>query len=266
MGEIQRFQNEHHPFYFIIASLQDPYGFGVSTVVMEENMKSSTQYIVDRSEIWEYRTKLLIFFNGLVSSSHLLRERMKVRKMLEVGGFKKVLNTLKIHDPTKAFTIQMNSYLEDRKQDLNEQENIYQVKNASLKNASSEFKDLIKQIDSLPQPEMARNFVMSTLTNVSEILKGVYPKDQEKVTSEERSFVFSILKNSTKSLANSVNQWEKDPESKNIQELQKSFMNSIDSSMTSYGSAVTNIQPGNTSNAPILYKELERVKKKVFNN
>jgi hypothetical protein len=96
MGEIQRYQEETHPFYFVIRSLCNPFAFGQSSVLLEVESSFIPRYSIEIDEIWDYRTKLVIFVNGLVSSSNSLKDRIKVRKLMETCGFNSILKVIVI--------------------------------------------------------------------------------------------------------------------------------------------------------------------------
>jgi hypothetical protein len=156
--------------------------------------------------------------------------------------------------------------LEDRQQDLNEQERNFHERNSIYQNASPEFESLLNSLHSLPEPEMAKNFIMSTLSNITGILKGVYPKNEDFISSEERSFIFSMVKNSTKNLAAILNDLSKDPSAAkdiNITQFQRAYIDSIENVLKPYSAAFNAPQQG-TGNVQGLYKELESLKKKVL--
>jgi hypothetical protein len=125
MHELQRHQKEPYPFFFLVSSLQHPFSFNRTNATLERSGALDPQYLADYADIWNYRTQMLVFFNGIVSSGDTSSKRSRIRKILESSGLKSIIRTLLDQDPTDEFQAQVESYNEDRQNDLSESEKAF---------------------------------------------------------------------------------------------------------------------------------------------
>lgn len=134
IGELKRHQNEPYPFYHLVESLRNPGGaiqkrmssLPLSARQAMEALDSTPDLDLD---VWNYRTQIMVFFNGIVSSGKTISKRGKMRKTLESCGLRVILKSLVAMDPTPEFTAQVNLYNQDRKLDAEEIEKEYKRRN-----------------------------------------------------------------------------------------------------------------------------------------
>lgn len=127
--DLSKRQNEPHPFFGLVQSMENPFDF--------HNVKRAKYLqmalLVDDKEIWAFRTSLMVFFNGLVSSGKSGVERTQLRLILDSCGLRNVLRKLSEQFPSPQFEIQMRSYSDDQLYDMIEREAILKNKQVDIR-------------------------------------------------------------------------------------------------------------------------------------
>ncbi|KAI8905177.1 formin homology 2 domain-containing protein [Gorgonomyces haynaldii] len=193
--ELSVVQSEPVPFFYLVRSIGNPFDF-------DNQDMSDFALLVDDKEIWAYRSSLMVFFNGLVSSGETAEERSKLRKMLESCGLREILQKLHGDLPTKTFENQIESYNDDRNYDLIESETIYKNHNSDERDPTQMIANLLKSIKELSQPEMTLYFVTEALHHVSELVNSFEKEDQPlaDVQRMDSAQILKLLEKTTKTI------------------------------------------------------------------
>ncbi|KAJ3318996.1 hypothetical protein HDV06_006747 [Boothiomyces sp. JEL0866] len=202
--ELQKYQNESMPFYFLVNSLRNPI-FPSDKVAAKRYSLASNSMLLDLSTVWYFRSQTMVFFNGFVSSSDSIFERSKLRKMLEACGLFKIIQDLLSKSPTEDFLVQAKSYLQDRENDLKVQERTFKTKTEMMGDSRAIIESLFQAIGSFPDPSMAGHFLTLTLQNLSNIFSKLKEKNgnypiEDLQQRENTARIFRLVENSTRSL------------------------------------------------------------------
>lgn len=239
MHELQRHQSEPYPFFYLVASLKNPFSFNSSDHSFQVFGESNDPLVLaDHGDIWNYRTQLMVFFNGMVSSGDTVMKRTRVRTMLESCGLRPILKNLHGDVPTDEFSIQVKAYDIDRTQDLKESSRGYGRSSIDFEKSSRAAQELFQNIQGQDDPQMMNHFVMAIIGNLGEIVKasdqGV--KRKASVGSSYSSdkcgmdvgAVMSLLERSTRSVSESIKNWDaKESDEKNMEILQNTLLDSM---------------------------------------
>jgi hypothetical protein len=238
MQEIQKYQNEPLPFFYLVASMNNPFTFDRGSTRLENRDGLDFSYLADYADIWNYRTQLFLFFNGLVSSSDSISERIRVRKIIESCGFRGIIKKLMEQNPMEDFKNQYRSYEEDRKNDMQEQESKFHSKNIEMQSSNVLFENLLESVKKLPDPEMAQHFVVSTIAHLNDIVVGLQRSkgnEDDLGSRTDISSILALIERSTHSVADSVGSWgvsSKKSMQEQIDQLQLHFYETVDKSMS----------------------------------
>ncbi|KAJ3252471.1 hypothetical protein HK103_001540 [Boothiomyces macroporosus] len=206
--ELQKYQNESMPFYFLVNSLRNPIFPSDKSTTKRYSLANVTM-LLDLSTIWYFRTQTMVFFNGFVSSSDSIFERSKLRKMLEACGLYKIIQDLLSRSPSEEFLVQAKSYLQDRENDLKVQERTFKTKTEMMGDSRAIVESLFQAIGTFPDPSMAAHFLTLTLQNLANIFSKVKEKNGNQTIAdlqqrENTAKIFRLVENSTRSLYSSI--------------------------------------------------------------
>ncbi|KAJ3275705.1 hypothetical protein HDV01_007171 [Terramyces sp. JEL0728] len=247
--ELQKYQNESLPFYFLVNSLANPI-FPTDKRGSKRHSYVNQSMLLDYSTIWLYRTQTMVFFNGFVSSSDSIFERSKLRKMLEACGLYKIIRDLMSKSPSEDFMVQANSYLVDRENDLKAQEGTFKIKTEMVGDSRAIVESLFQAISTFPNPNMATHYLTITLQNLSNIFKKLKEKDRntgkdDLQTRETHARIFSLIENSTRFLYTSIDNlnFENMTSNQLSENIESEFLIAIESEL---GYPLRNSKPSNS--------------------
>ncbi|KAJ3369149.1 hypothetical protein HDU91_007452 [Kappamyces sp. JEL0680] len=226
MHELQRHQKEAYPFFYLVNSLQNPFSFNRANAMLEQSGALDPSYISDYGEIWNYRTQLVVFFNGIVSSGDTPAKRSRIRKVLESSGFKSITRVLLDQNPTEEFVAQVQTYNEDRQNDLRANEQEFRGNAAEMGTSIRNIEALFQAIQKLPDPEMINHFVQASFRNIEDIVRqldGPASSDASQSKREDIGLVLNLVERTTRSLAISVRQFADETDKEKMAFLQQDF-------------------------------------------
>lgn len=88
MADLAGAQREPARFNYIVNSLLDPFCNPIET---HATFVTDWEDPDESSAVWEYRTAIMIFINGLVSAPEDSRERWRVRREVEDRGLRRAM-------------------------------------------------------------------------------------------------------------------------------------------------------------------------------
>ncbi|KAI8898393.1 hypothetical protein BC833DRAFT_657838 [Globomyces pollinis-pini] len=235
--ELQRYQNEPRLFYYFVSSLTNPFSFNRNEVTLEDS--DIVHSLVEHSEIWTFRTQIMIFINGLVSSSDLISERIRVRNLIEACKFTLIVNWLKTLNPTEQFLNQLTAYEEDLVKDQEEVELNVQIKNLSLGDARVTLDSLLETIQGVPQSEKSQMLIQSTINHLNRIVTGLLLNQSEipnlngiQTTGNDTDEILSLIERTTSTIAHSVEDWSgKITDGSVVENVRADYLNEVEKSI-----------------------------------
>ncbi|KAJ3155689.1 hypothetical protein HDU86_004158 [Geranomyces michiganensis] len=175
MSELGDLQNEPARLHFLVQSLLDPFAGNESTGTTDfESQRDAGE----ASMIWDYRTAIMIFFNGLISAPEDLDDRWEVRREIERRGLRAVVKILTDLNPTKAFLVQLEAYEGDRAEDTELMEESFREQRASLGDPQTLVAGLLENAKTLPDPQRSQHLLLAAVNNMSRVVEGLQRRPQ----------------------------------------------------------------------------------------
>lgn len=200
--ELKRLQQEGLPFSYLVASLTDPFAFSTTF----SNSLAEIQYLTEYWSIWQYRTALLMIFNGIISSSDELAERRRRRTIFERAGIRGVLRNLMLNNPTEEFSNQVLLFNNDRDEDNSENLKILKDRHVDMANTVKSLELTIDKIKVLHDADLLKWLLSRIIHNLYDIISGL---DGERVLiRQDINAIFSLIESTTCALSDSVKNYE----------------------------------------------------------
>ncbi|KAJ3170589.1 hypothetical protein HDU88_008491 [Geranomyces variabilis] len=170
MSELSTLQSEPARLHFLVQSLLDPFAGSADTYATPPDAQRDSD---ESSTIWDYRTAIMIFFNGLISAPEGLEERWAVRREIEHRGLRTVIKSLSDLNPTHAFLVQLEAYEGDRAEDVELIEESFREQRATLGDPQTLVASLLENAKALPDPQRAQHLLLTAINNMSRVVEGL---------------------------------------------------------------------------------------------
>ncbi|KAJ3182376.1 hypothetical protein HDU87_008540 [Geranomyces variabilis] len=170
MSELSTLQNEPARLHFLVQSLLDPFTGSVDKYATPADSQGDSD---ESSTIWDYRTAIMIFFNGLISAPEDLEERWAVRREIEHRGLRTVIKTLSELNATHAFLVQKEAFEADREEDVELMEESFREQRATLGDPQTLIASLLENAKGLPDPQRAQHLLLAAINNMARVVEGL---------------------------------------------------------------------------------------------
>ncbi|KAJ3007039.1 hypothetical protein HKX48_009334, partial [Thoreauomyces humboldtii] len=191
MADLASMQSEPARFNFVVHSLLDPFIAPADAFPVPRIEPPDSD---DSSALWDYRTSVMIFFNGLISAPEDSKERWLVRREVEQRGIRTVMKTLRsLNGITEALRIQLEAYEEDRLEDLEILDEGQSGRSASLGDPRVIMADLLETAKTLPEPDRAHNLLVSSVDHMAKIVGALQKRNMGRSSSSGGISASSIV-------------------------------------------------------------------------
>ncbi|KAH6567997.1 hypothetical protein BASA60_008829 [Batrachochytrium salamandrivorans] len=200
--ELSQVQDERAPFQNLVLSLNDPFCMEDSILETQSNV---LEEVIDGSELWDYRTSVLVLINALVSSAEEPADRWGVRRLVESRGIRSIVQILLTSSScTDGFRVQAVAYEQDRIGDIDKLETIYKERTREFSDPQLILNSLLKIAHSLPDPQRSTYLVMATLDNFLQIMSSLKTTDEPDLVSENSRMLKDVGNNRRGSCSSNI--------------------------------------------------------------